>query len=74
MSHDEKTSTRKRSYEDDEENKQKRFDFIDSDCHDQNNIDEFFEKFSVLKQQLNDVKGRLSDKDIADWNRLAIRR
>ena len=73
MSDVKKTSTRKRTYED-EDRQGRRFDFVDSDCEENENLDEFLEKFAVLKQQLNDVKGQLSDKDIADWNRLAIRR
>lgn len=70
MSDVQKTNTRKRSYEEEDDHQGRRFDFVYSDCDENGNIDEF----AVLKQQLNDVKGRLSDKDIADWNRLAIRR
>lgn len=68
------TTTRsKRTYEDadDHHHEQTRFDFVYSneDKNNTENLGDLFERLALLKQQLNDVKGRLSDKDIADWNR-----
>jgi len=74
MNNEEKI-TRKRPYEyeysDDVKRRERiqqfeiRFDFND------NNIeDEDLSTLVSIKQQLNDVKSLLSDKDIADWNRL----
>jgi hypothetical protein len=62
--------TNKRSYEDNDiEQRERQFDFIYSDNEDEN-LSGLFEKLIPIKQQLNDVKALLSDKDIADWNRL----
>ena len=66
------TTTRgKRPHEEDDHHQceQMRFDFVYSDEVNHENIEDFFERLKRLKEQLNEVKGRLSDKDIADWNR-----
>ncbi len=48
-----------------------RFDFHHNDDPVDEDVSVLFEKLVAIKQQLNDVKSLLSDKDIADWNRLA---
>lgn len=72
--------TRKRSYPYEEENlsndSEKRFDFVKQSNVDNDERDsskEIFEKLIQMKQELNAVKSLLSDKDIADWNRFALR-
>ncbi len=61
----------KRPYEDNDiEQSEGRFDFIYSDSKNTEDLSDLFEKLVIIKQQLNEVKALLSDKDIADWNRL----
>jgi len=76
----EKQMTRKRSYPYEEENlsndSEKRFDFVKQsnvDNDERGSAKEIFEKLIQMKQELNAVKSLLSDKDIADWNRFALR-
>jgi hypothetical protein len=74
---------KKRQYEYEDSNDVKRRERIqqfeiqfDFDNNDNNNntenedISSLLEKLIPIKQQLNDVKSLLSDKDITDWNRL----
>ena len=65
------TTRRKRAHEEEDDHREQttRFDFVYSDGENNENLEDLFERLRLLKQQLNDVKGRLSDKDIADWNR-----
>ncbi|CAF3711820.1 unnamed protein product [Rotaria sp. Silwood1] len=46
-----------------------RFDFVENNSIGNDNVSCLLEKLTTIKQQLNDVKSLLSDKDIIDWNR-----
>ncbi|CAF1367938.1 unnamed protein product [Adineta ricciae] len=47
-----------------------RFDFlVENDDVKDGNLSDLLEKLYAMKQQLNEVKSLLSDKDIAEWNR-----
>ena len=58
----------KRPYEEDHNTEQ--FDFIYSESKNTDDLESSFERLMNIKQQLNEVKALLSDKDITDWNRL----
>ncbi|CAF4829686.1 unnamed protein product, partial [Rotaria socialis] len=46
-----------------------RFDFFENNSIGNADVSSLLEKLTTIKQQLNDVKSLLSDKDIIDWNR-----
>ncbi|CAF4445981.1 unnamed protein product, partial [Rotaria magnacalcarata] len=46
-----------------------RFDFVANNSIGNADVSSLLEKLTTIKQQLNDVKSLLSDKDIIDWNR-----
>ncbi|CAF1359262.1 unnamed protein product [Rotaria sordida] len=46
-----------------------RFDFVENNSIENDDISSLLENLITIKQQLNDVKSLLSDKDIIDWNR-----
>jgi hypothetical protein len=72
--------TRKRQYEYEYSNDVKRkdrvqqmeirFDFNNNTEDEDEDVSSLLEKLVSIKQQLNEVKSLLSDKDIADWNKL----
>jgi hypothetical protein len=54
--------------------KEIRYDFSSSIEVEDGDVSSLLANLAAIKQQLNDVKSLLSDKDIADWNRFNLMR